>query len=184
MKSLVLEEKDKIHLRDVPEVDRAEETLGPRDVRIKLHTVGICGSDVHYYKHGRIGPFVVNEPMILGHEASGTVLEVGAEVQALKIGDRVCMEPGIPDPSSKATRLGMYNIDPAVRFWATPPVHGILRPTCVHPEAYTFKLPDNVQLCRRCDGRTAGCRYPTRQRRLVSELVTLRLSSAPVLLGW
>ena len=144
MESLVLERKDEISLRDFPAIARAEETLGPRDVRIKLHTVGICGSDVHYYTHGRIGPFVVNEPMILGHEASGTVIEVGAEVETLKEGDRVCMEPGIPDPNSRATQLGMYNIDPAVRFWATPPVHGILRPTCVHPEAFTFKLPDNV----------------------------------------
>ncbi len=143
MKSLVLERKDELSLRDFP-IDRDEETLGPRDVRIKLHTVGICGSDVHYYTHGRIGPFVVNEPMILGHEASGTVVETGADVTTLAVGDRVCMEPGIPDPNSKATRLGMYNVDPAVRFWATPPVHGILRPTCVHPEAFTFKLPDNV----------------------------------------
>ena len=62
----------------------------------------------------------------------------------LKVGDRVCMEPGIPDPNSKATLLGMYNLDPAVRFWATPPVHGVLRPTVVHPAAFTFKLPDNV----------------------------------------
>ncbi|MCC9620436.1 NAD(P)-dependent alcohol dehydrogenase [Thalassospira sp. MA62] len=144
MKSLVLEKKDEITLRDFPAIDRTEEVLGPRDVRIKMHTVGICGSDVHYYTHGRIGPFVVNDPMILGHEASGTVIEVGSEVTTLKTGDRVCMEPGVPDPNSKATRLGMYNIDPAVRFWATPPVHGILRPTCVHPEAFTFKLPDNV----------------------------------------
>jgi len=144
MKSLVLEKKDVLSLRDFPEIDREEETLGPLDVRIKLHTVGICGSDVHYYSHGRIGPFVVNDPMILGHEASGTVIEVGADVTTLQTGDRVCMEPGIPDPNSKATRLGMYNIDPAVRFWATPPVHGILRPTCVHPAAYTFKLPDTV----------------------------------------
>ena len=144
MKSLVLERKDELSLRDFPAIDRVEEVLGPRDVRIRLHTVGICGSDVHYYTHGRIGPFVVNEPMILGHEASGTVIETGAEVTTLKVGDRVCMEPGIPDPNSRATRLGMYNIDPAVRFWATPPVHGILRPTCVHPEAFTFKLPDNV----------------------------------------
>jgi D-xylulose reductase len=106
--------------------------------------VGICGSDVHYYTDGKIGPFVVNAPMILGHEASGTVTEVGAGVTTLKPGDRVCMEPGIPDPNSRPTRMGMYNIDPAVRFWATPPVHGILRPTCVHPEAFTFKLPDNV----------------------------------------
>ncbi len=144
MKSLVLERKDEVTLRDFPAIDRVEEVLGPRDVRIKLHTVGICGSDVHYYTHGRIGPFVVNDPMILGHEASGTVIETGADVTTLKVGDRVCMEPGIPDPNSRAARLGMYNIDPAVQFWATPPVHGILRPTCVHPEAFTFKLPDNV----------------------------------------
>ena len=144
MKSLVLERKDELSLRDFPAIDRVEEVLGPRDVRIRLHTVGICGSDVHYYTHGRIGPFVVNEPMILGHEASGTVIETGAEVTMLKVGDRVCMEPGIPDPNSRATRLGMYNIDPAVRFWATPPVHGILRPTCVHPAGFTFKLPDTV----------------------------------------
>jgi D-xylulose reductase len=140
MKSLVLEEKLNLSLRDFP----IEEPMGPRDVRIKIHTVGICGSDVHYYTHGAIGQFVVREPMILGHEASGTVTEVGAEVTNLKVGDRVCMEPGIPDPNSRASRLGMYNIDPAVRFWATPPVHGCLRPSVVHPADYTFKLPDNV----------------------------------------
>ncbi len=144
MKSLVLERKNEVSLRDFPEIDRDEAALGPRDVRIKLHTVGICGSDVHYFRHGKIGPFVVRRPMILGHEASGTVIETGPEVTSLNEGDRVCMEPGVPDPNSKATRLGMYNVDPAVRFWATPPVHGILRPTCVHPEAFTFRLPDAV----------------------------------------
>ena len=142
MKSLVLERRNELSLRDFP--IETEERLGPRDVRIKLHTVGICGSDVHYYTHGRIGPFVVNDPMILGHEASGTVIELGSEVTTLKEGDRVCMEPGIPDPNSRASRMGLYNVDPAVRFWATPPVHGILRPTVVHPEAFTFRLPDNV----------------------------------------
>jgi D-xylulose reductase len=113
-------------------------------VRIKIHSVGICGSDVHYYTHGEIGPFKIKAPMILGHEASGTVIKAGDKVTTLKVGDRVCMEPGIPDPNSKATRLGMYNIDPAVRFWATPPVHGVLRSSVVHPENFTFKLPDNV----------------------------------------
>ena len=142
MKSLVLEEKHSLSLRDFP-IEK-EETMGPRDVRVKLHTVGICGSDVHYYTHGQIGPFKVEKPMILGHEASGTVIEVGAQVTTLKVGDRVCMEPGIPDPNSRASQLGIYNLDPAVRFWATPPVHGILRPTVVHPEAFTFKLPHNV----------------------------------------
>ena len=142
MKSLVLEEKMRLSLRDFP-IER-EETMGPRDVRIKIHSVGICGSDVHYYTHGEIGPFKIKAPMILGHEASGTVIKAGDKVTTLKVGERVCMEPGIPDPNSKATRLGMYNIDPAVRFWATPPVHGVLRSSVVHPENFTFKLPDNV----------------------------------------
>ena len=140
MKALVLEKVRQLTLRDI----HIEEYLGPDDVRIKIHTVGICGSDVHYYEHGAIGPFVVREPIVLGHEASGTVIEVGEGVKHLKVGDRVCMEPGIPDPNSRPTRLGMYNLDPAVRFWATPPVHGCLRETVVHPGMFVFKLPENV----------------------------------------
>src|SRR5260370_16588771 len=82
--------------------------------------------------------------MVLGHEAAGTVVEVGSEVKNLKVGERVCMEPGIPDPNRRASQLGIYNLDPAVRFWATPPVHGCLTPFVVHPAAYTFRLPDKV----------------------------------------
>ncbi len=140
MEAVVLERQRELSIRDI----QIDEPLGPHDVRIALRTVGVCGSDVHYYEAGRIGQFVVRAPMILGHEASGRVVEIGSEVKTLKVGDRVCMEPGIPDPNSKATRLGMYNIDPAVRFWATPPVHGVLRPTVVHPADFTFRLPDNI----------------------------------------
>jgi D-xylulose reductase len=140
MKALVLEKAKQLKLRDI----HIEEPLGTADVRIKIRTVGICGSDVHYYQHGAIGPFVVKQPMVLGHEASGTVIEIGKTVKHLKVGDRVCMEPGIPDPNSKASRLGIYNLDPAVRFWATPPVHGCLRETLVHPAMFVFKLPQNV----------------------------------------
>lgn len=140
MKALVLEEKGRLALREF-EISGA---LGPRDVRIRTHTVGICGSDVHYYTHGRIGHFVVTEPMVLGHEAAGTVIACGSEVSGLKPGDRVCMEPGIPDPDSRASKLGIYNVDPAVRFWATPPVHGCLTLEVIHPAAFTYKLPDNV----------------------------------------
>ena len=140
MKALVLEEKNKLTILDMP----FEETLGPDDVRIKMHTIGICGSDVHYYTHGKIGNFIVKEPMVLGHEASGTVIEVGKKVKSLKAGDRVCMEPGVPDLRSRATMEGMYNLDPAVVFWATPPVHGCLRETVVHPAMFCFKLPENV----------------------------------------
>ncbi len=140
MVAVVLEKAKELSIRDI---DIPTE-LGPHDVRIAINTVGICGSDVHYYEYGAIGQFVVREPMVLGHEASGTVVECGSDVKHLQVGDRVCMEPGIPDPNSKATRLGIYNLDPAVRFWATPPVHGCLTPYVVHPDAFTFKLPANV----------------------------------------
>lgn len=140
MQALVLEKTRTLSLRDIA----IDETLGDRDVRVRIHTVGICGSDVHYYQHGAIGPFAVRDPMVLGHEAAGVVVETGRAVTTLKVGDRVCMEPGVPDPLGRATRLGLYNLDPAVRFWATPPVHGCLRPSVVHPEAFTFRLPDNV----------------------------------------
>lgn len=142
MKALVLEEKLRLSLREI----ELPLEMGPRDVRIRIGRVGICGSDVHYYKHGRIGPFVVNEPMVLGHEAAGTVVAVGSEVKNLAPGDRVCMEPGIPDPTSRASLEGHYNLDPAVRFWATPPIHGCLTTEVIHPAAFTFKLPANVSL--------------------------------------
>ncbi len=140
MRALVLKEKNRLAILDMT----FNETLGPDDVRIKIHTVGICGSDVHYYTHGKIGNFIVKEPMVLGHEASGTVIEVGKNVKLLKSGYRVCIEPGVPDLRSRATMEGMYNLDPDVVFWATPPIHGCLRETVVHPAMFCFKLPDNV----------------------------------------
>nr|WP_298097227.1 NAD(P)-dependent alcohol dehydrogenase [uncultured Shinella sp.] len=140
MQALVLEEKGVLALRDID----LPQSIGPDDVKIAIHTVGVCGSDVHYYTHGAIGPYVLRAPMVLGHEAAGTVVEIGENVHSLCVGDRVCMEPGIPDLSSRASKLGLYNVDPAVRFWATPPVHGILAPYAVHPAAFTYRLPDNV----------------------------------------
>ncbi|MBJ9966878.1 NAD(P)-dependent alcohol dehydrogenase [Burkholderia seminalis] len=140
MKALVLERTRELALRDID----LPQQVGPGDVRIKVHTVGVCGSDVHYYVHGGIGPFRVDAPMVLGHEASGTVVETGAAVTHLRVGDRVCMEPGVPRLDSPATLRGLYNLDPDVRFWATPPVHGCLTPFVVHPAAFTYRLPDNV----------------------------------------
>ncbi|MCP3720501.1 NAD(P)-dependent alcohol dehydrogenase [Paraburkholderia sp. CNPSo 3281] len=144
MKALVLEEARRLSLRDID----LPLVIGPRDVKVRIHTVGVCGSDVHYFTHGRIGPFKVEQPMVLGHEASGTIVEVGAEVGHLKVGDRVCMEPGVPQFDSRATMRGFYNLDPAVRFWATPPVHGCLTPYVVHPAAFTYRLPDNVSFAQ------------------------------------
>ncbi|WP_269523470.1 NAD(P)-dependent alcohol dehydrogenase [Coraliomargarita parva] len=142
MKALVLEKKNELSLRDIA----LEQDLGPDDVRIAPKRVGICGSDVHYYEHGAIGQFVVREPMVLGHEAAGVITEVGSNVKHLQAGDRVCMEPGIPQKWSSEVMAGNYNLDPEVQFWATPPVHGCTCESVVHPSSLTFKLPDNVSL--------------------------------------
>ncbi|OZG73300.1 NAD(P)-dependent alcohol dehydrogenase [Hahella sp. CCB-MM4] len=140
MQALVLEKAGVLAIRDI----ELNQSVGDHDVLIAIRNVGVCGSDVHYYKHGAIGPFVVRDPMVLGHEASGIIVACGSKVSHLQPGDRVCMEPGIPDMTSRAVLEGKYNLDPAVRFWATPPIHGCLVPEVVHPASFTFKLPDNV----------------------------------------
>jgi D-xylulose reductase len=140
MKALVLEEKKKLNLRDFP----ITETVGPYDVKIQIKACGICGSDIHYYLEGAIGDFIVKEPMILGHEAAGIIIEKGEKVTDFAIGDLVCMEPGIPNMRSREILEGNYNIDPDVVFWATPPVHGCLRETVVHPAQFCFKVPHGM----------------------------------------
>ena len=129
MKALVLEKQLELKLRDID----LPTDVGPDDVKIKMHTVGICGSDIHYYEHGKIGQWLVKEPMILGHEGSGTIIEIGKNEKKLKVGDRVCVEPQITDKNSKEYKLGIYNYDQSVKFWATPPIHGCLVPEVIFP---------------------------------------------------
>jgi L-iditol 2-dehydrogenase len=114
------------------------------EVLIKVDTVGICGSDVHYYQHGRIGDFVVEGDFILGHECAGEVVEVGSKVKNLVVGDRVALEPGKTCGKCELCKGGKYNLCPEVEFFATPPYHGVLCNYVVHPENMCFKLPENV----------------------------------------
>src|SRR4051794_1917570 len=76
--------------------ERPVPTPGPGEVLIRIGSVGICGSDVHYYQHGRIAEYVVREPLILGHEAGGQIVAVGDGVDSTRVGQRVALEPGIP----------------------------------------------------------------------------------------
>ena len=140
MKALVLEEKNNLSLREFP----IEETMGDYDVTIAIQACGICGSDVHYYTEGAIGDFIVKEPMILGHEAAGSVIAKGSKVKDLEIGDLVCMEPGVPNLQAREVLEGNYNLDEDIVFWATPPVQGCLRERVVHPSRFCFKLPEGV----------------------------------------
>lgn len=113
-------------------------------VQIAIHSVGICGSDVHYWVNGRIGDFVVTSPMILGHETAGTVSQVGEGVTNLKVGDRVAIEPGVPCHTCEQCMAGRYNLCPNVFFCATPPYDGTLTRLYCHDARYCYKLPDNV----------------------------------------
>lgn len=118
----------------------------PKDdeVLVKLEYVGICGSDIHYYEHGRIGDYIVKPPFVLGHEPGGTVVEVGKKVKHLKVGDRVALEPGKTCGHCEACRTGNYNLCNDVIFFATPPVDGVFQEYVAHEADLCFKLPDNV----------------------------------------
>ncbi|WP_020573931.1 NAD(P)-dependent alcohol dehydrogenase [Actinopolymorpha alba] len=131
VKDLVLEE------RPVP-------TPGPREVLIQVRAVGVCGSDVHYYQHGRIGDFVVNAPLVLGHEASGVVVACGPDVTRHSPGQRVSLEPGVPCFTCTQCRLGRYNLCPAMRFFATPPIDGAFCEYVVLHEEFAHAVPDTL----------------------------------------
>lgn len=118
--------------------------LFPGYVLVKINVVGICGSDIHYYANGRIGDFVVKYPFILGHECSGSIIQVGEGVTSLKVGDRVALEPGIPCNKCEMCKTGHYNLCSEVMFFATPPVDGCLMNYVAFPEEFAFKLPENV----------------------------------------
>lgn len=123
--------------RDIP-VPKANEVL------VKLDYVGICGSDMHYYETGAIGDYVVEPPFVLGHEPGGVVVEVGADVHHLQVGDRVALEPGKTCGHCEFCRQGKYNLCPDVVFFATPPVDGVFQEYVAHEADLCFKLPENV----------------------------------------
>lgn len=104
----------------------------------------IIPQDVHYWTEGRIGDFIVQKPMILGHEGSGVVRFVGDDVQGFEPGDRVAIEPGVPCSSCTACKKGNYNLCPTIRFAATPPVDGSLAHFVVHDANYCYKLPPMI----------------------------------------
>lgn len=131
-------------VHDVAVEDRPAPTPGPEEVLVRVGSVGVCGSDVHYYEHGRIGPYVVESPLVLGHEAGGEVAAVGAEVSGLKVGQRVSIEPGVPCRSCPQCLRGRYNLCPDVRFFATPPYDGAFCEYVAMPAGFVYPVPDSL----------------------------------------
>ncbi|MGQ9472534.1 MAG: NAD(P)-dependent alcohol dehydrogenase [Candidatus Caldatribacteriaceae bacterium] len=139
MKAAVMKDIGKVEIEELPiPIPKEDQVL------IRIKSVGVCGSDVHYFVEGRIGGYVVNPPFILGHECSGEVVEVGKGVRNLRPGDRVTMEPGIPCGKCEFCRSGRYNLCPEVVFWATPPVDGVFCEYIAHPASFTYPIAPAV----------------------------------------
>jgi L-iditol 2-dehydrogenase len=139
MKAAFLRRAGELYLDEVPVPRRGE-----GEALVRVVEIGICGSDLHYFSAGRIGDHVVTEPHVLGHEASGVVVELGRGVSGLAVGDRVSIEPGIPCMSCEHCRQGRYNLCAEVRFSGAPPHQGMFREFLVHCASFLHKLPDSV----------------------------------------
>ena len=139
MRVAVLVEPGRIEMEQRPVPKPA-----PGDVLIRVSSVGVCGSDTHYYRHGRIGSFVVVAPLVLGHEAAGTIVGVGESVDPSRIGQRVSIEPQRPDPDSAETRRGDYNLCPHMQFFGTPPIDGALCDYVTIGATFAHRVPDTV----------------------------------------
>ncbi|KAJ6104797.1 hypothetical protein N7523_011117 [Penicillium sp. IBT 18751x] len=117
---------------------------GRGEVLVHIKATGICGSDIHFWKTGRIGSLVFEGDCIIGHEASGIVLECGEGVNNLKAGDRVAVEPGVPCEHCFLCDEGRYNLCEDVQFAGVYPYHGTIQRFKVHPAKWLHKIPDNV----------------------------------------
>ena len=139
MRAAVLVEPGRIEMQERP-APRPE----AGDVLVRVSKVGVCGSDTHYYRHGRVGGFVVESPLILGHEAAGTIVDVGEGVDPSRIGQRVSIEPQRPDPDSEENRSGHYNLCPHMRFFATQPVDGALCDYVTIGAQFAHPVPESM----------------------------------------
>ncbi|KAL2220615.1 putative xylitol dehydrogenase XdhB [Thermoascus aurantiacus ATCC 26904] len=116
--------------------------LKPGEVTVEVRSTGICGSDVHFWHAGCIGPMIVTGDHILGHESAGVVIAVAPDVTTLKPGDRVAIEPNIICNKCEPCLTGRYNGCENVEFLSTPPINGLLRRYVNHPAIWCHKIGD------------------------------------------
>lgn len=119
----------------------------PNHVQVEVESTGLCGSDLHYYQHGRNGDFAVRQPLVLGHEAAGVVTAVGAGVTDFVVGQRVAIEAGIMCRDCKFCKEDRYNLCKSMRFCSSaaafPHVDGTLQTRMNHPAHVLHPLPAN-----------------------------------------
>lgn len=113
------------------------------EVQVSVRSTGLCGSDLHYYNHGRNGDIVMQEPMSLGHESAGVVTAIGSSVSGFSVGDNVALEVGLPCGDCDRCKEGRYNICKGMRFRSSaksfPHFQGTLQGRVNHPAEWCHK---------------------------------------------
>jgi L-idonate 5-dehydrogenase len=145
MKAVVIHAPHDLRVDEV-----GEQPLGPTEVRVRIGAGGICGSDLHYYHHGGFGAVRLKQPMILGHEIAGTVVERGAAVTSVEVGGTVAVDPSRPCGSCAWCRRGMQNHCLDMRFYGSamrfPHVDGGFREFLVCAEEQAVPVPGNLSV--------------------------------------
>jgi L-idonate 5-dehydrogenase len=135
---------------DLRLVDVPTPVAGPGEVLVRLGAAGICGSDMHYFFHGRVGSFVIREPLTPGHEASGIVAAVGAGVTRVRPGERIAINPSRPCGQCPACREGRENLCSQMRFLGSasvfPHMQGMFREYFLMPERQCLPVAGDVSL--------------------------------------
>jgi len=173
MKVCVLTGKEKLEWveRDIPQPGRGE-------LQIKLKHVGVCGSDLHFYKEGRLANWELDGPLALGHEPGGIVSAIGEGVEGFEIGDKVALEPGVPCGECEDCRKGHYNLCKHIKFMAIPhEKDGVFAEYCVHSASMCYKLPENV------DTMEGGLMEPLSVALHATELSNAKIGETAIVLG-
>jgi L-iditol 2-dehydrogenase len=141
MKAMMLTGIREMEMREVPDPVIVRDT----DVLIKLKTLGVCGSDIHYYVSGKIGSQVVQYPFTVGHECAGQVEAVGKAVKRVQVGDRIAVEPAMPCGKCDQCLAGRPHTCRKLRFLGCPgQAEGSLSEYIVMPESSCFPIPDGM----------------------------------------
>jgi L-iditol 2-dehydrogenase len=178
MKAAFLTGLREMEIREIPK----PQMKGPLDVLLRIETVGVCGSDVHYYTRGRIGSAVVKYPFVVGHECAGVVQEVGAKVRGLQVGHRVAVDPLISCGHCDQCRTGRAHTCRSQRFLGLPgQLAGSLVEYLVLPEECCFPIPASMTLDQAVlvEPLSIGV-YAQRMSQLVSGAKIVILGSGPI----
>ena len=178
MKSVQLTGIRQMTIAEVPEPTGP----GPNEVLLRIHSVGICGSDVHYYETGRIGDQIVEYPYSVGHECAGDVVSVGNGVTGLQPGDRVVIDPAMPCLECDQCKAGRENTCRELRFLGCPgQAEGCLSELMVMPAHCCFKMPATMTYAQGvlCEPLAIGL-YAVQQAKIKKGMDVAILGSGPI----